>query len=71
MVRKSRSPRVYVRLDCLLLATLLLLTLPFCIEISRIVVQASSYVTICAILAGGAFWSGSILGLGFAAISPV
>ena len=60
-----------MRLGCLLLATLLLLPFPFWIDSSRIFVQASSFITICTILAGGTIWVGSILGLGFAAISLV
>jgi ferredoxin len=58
-----------VRLSCFLLATLLLLPFPFWIDSSRIFVQASSFITICTILAGGAVWVGSILGLVFAVIS--
>jgi len=58
-----------VRLGCFLLATLLLLPFPFWIDSSRIFVQASSFITICTILAGGTIWVGSILGLFFAAIS--
>jgi ferredoxin len=61
--------RRYVRLGCFLLATLLLLPFPFWIDSSRILVQASSFVTICTILAGGAIGVGFILGLVFAAIS--
>ena len=60
-----------MRLGCFLLATLLLLPFPFWIDSSRIFVQASSFVTICTILAGGTIWVGSILGLVFAAISLV
>jgi ferredoxin len=63
--------RLYVRLGCFLLATLLLLPFPFWIDSSRIFVQASSFITICTILAGGTIWVGSILGLGFAVISLV
>jgi ferredoxin len=61
--------RLYVRLGCFLLATLLLLPFPFWIDSSRIFVQASSFITICTILAGGTIWVGSILGLAFAVIS--
>jgi len=61
--------RLYVRLGCFLLATLLLLPFPFWIDSSRIFVQASSFVAICTILAGGTIWVGSILGLLFAVIS--
>jgi ferredoxin-type protein NapF len=63
--------RLYVRLSCFLLATLLLLPFPFWIHSSRIFVQASPFVTICTILAGGTIWVGAILGLVFAAISLV
>jgi ferredoxin len=63
--------RMYVRLGCFLLATLLLLPFPFWINSSRIFVQASSFITICTILAGGTIWVGSILGLAFAVISLV
>ena len=61
--------RLYVRLGCFLLATLLLLPFPFWINSSRIFVQASSFITICTILAGGTIWVGSILGLAFAVVS--
>jgi ferredoxin-type protein NapF len=61
--------RLYVRLSCFLLATLLLLPFPFWIHCSRIFVQASSFIAICTILAGGTIWVGSILGLVFAVIS--
>jgi ferredoxin len=61
--------RLYVRLGCFLLATLLLLPFPFWLNISRIFVQASSFVTLCTILAGEAIWVGSILGLFFAVVS--
>jgi ferredoxin-type protein NapF len=47
------------------------LPFPFWIDSSRIFVQASSFITICTILAGGTIWVGSILGLAFAAISLV
>jgi ferredoxin len=63
--------RLYVRLGCFLLATLLLLPFPFWINSSRIFVQASSFITICTILAGGTIWVGSILGLAFAVISLI
>jgi ferredoxin len=63
--------RLYVRLGCFLLATLLLLPFPFWIHSSRLLVQASSFITICAILAGGTIGVGTILGLAFAAISLV
>jgi ferredoxin len=63
--------RLYVRLGCLLLATLLLLPFPFWTHSSRIFVQASSFITIGTLLAGGTIWAGSILGLVFAAISLV
>lgn len=58
-----------MRAGCLLLAIILLLPLPFWIDSSRLLVQASSFVTLCTILAGGTIWVGSILGLVFAAIS--
>ena len=45
------------------------IALPFWIDSSRIFVQASSFITICAFLAGGTIWVGSILGLVFAVIS--
>ena len=63
--------RLYVRLGCFLLATLLLLPFPFWIDSSRIFVQASSFITIGTILACGTIWVGSILGLVFAVISLV
>jgi ferredoxin len=60
-----------VRLGCFLLATLLLLPFPFWINSSRIFAQASSFITISTILAGGTIWVGSILGLVFAVLSLV
>lgn len=66
-----RRGRLYVRLGCFLLATLLLFPFPFWINSSRIFVQASSFVTLCTILAGGTIWVGSILGLAFAVLSLV
>lgn len=65
----TRKMRLYVRLGCFLLTALLLLPFPFWIGSSRIFAQASPFITICTILAGGAIWAGSILGLGFAAIA--
>lgn len=67
----TNKRRMYVRLGCFLLATLLLLPFPFWIHGSRIFVQASSFITICTILAGGTIWVGSILGLAFAVISLI
>jgi ferredoxin-type protein NapF len=67
----NNRSRLYVRLCCFLLATLLLLPFPFWINSSRIFVQASSFITICTILAGGTIWVGSILGLIFALVSFV
>jgi ferredoxin len=63
--------RLYVRVGCFLLAALFLLPFPFWIDSSRIFVQASSFITIGTILAGGTIWVGSILGLVFAVISLV
>ncbi len=60
---------MYVRLACLLIAVVLLLPFPFWTHTSRIFVQASPFVTICTILAGGALWLGSILGICFLVIS--
>jgi ferredoxin len=68
MIDKRRQ---YVRLGCFLLATLLLLPFPFWIQSSRIFVQASSFISICTLLAGGTVWLGSILGLVFAVISLI
>ena len=69
MTDKRRRMRLYVRLGCLLLAVLLLLPFPFWINSSRVFVQASPFVTICTILAGGTIWIGSILGLIFSVIA--
>jgi ferredoxin len=65
----KNKTRLHVRLGCLLMAILLLLPFPSWVDSSRIFVQASSFITLCAILAGGTIWVGSILGLVFAAIS--
>jgi ferredoxin-type protein NapF len=71
MLNKRRTLRLYVRLVCFLLAILLLLPLPFWTGTSRVFVQASSFVAICTILAGRAFWVQSILGLVFSVLSLV
>ena len=71
MLNKRRTPRLYVRLGCFLLAILLLLPFPFWTGISRVFVQASSFIAICTILAGRAFPVQSILGLVFSAIALV
>jgi MauM/NapG family ferredoxin protein len=65
----TNKRRTYVRWSCFLLATLLLLPFPIWIHSSRLFVQASSFITICTILAGGTLWAGSILGLFFAILS--
>jgi ferredoxin len=69
MKDKRYNQRMYVRLGCFLLVTFLLLPFPFRIDGSRLFVQASAFVTICSILAGGTIWVGSILGLVFSIIS--
>lgn len=69
MKYKRDSLRLYVRMACLLIAVVLLLPFPFWAHSSKIFVQASPFVTICTILAGGALWLGSILGIGFLVIS--
>ncbi len=63
--------RLYLRLGCFLLATLLLLPFPFWIHSSKTFVQARSFVALCTILAGGTIWAGSTLGLAFAVLSLV
>jgi ferredoxin len=67
----TNRSRLYVRLSCFLLATLLLLPFPFWIDSSRIFVQASSFITLCTLLAGGTLWVGAILGLLFAILALV
>ncbi len=69
MTGRKQNPRLYIRLVCFLLAALLLLPFPFWIHSSRILVQASPFVTICTFLAGGIIWVGSILGLLFSVIA--
>jgi len=71
MINHRRTPRLYVRLGCLVLATLLACPLPCWMYHSKILVQASPFVTICAILASGALGMGSILGLGFSIAAVV
>ena len=71
MTNKNSGLRLYSRIGCFLLATILLLPFPFWIDTSRIFVQASAFISICSILAGGTIWAGSILGLGLAIISLV
>jgi MauM/NapG family ferredoxin protein len=65
MIYHRRTPRLYARLGCLVPAILLACPTPFWIYHSKIVVQASPFVTICALLANGTLGIGSILGLGF------
>jgi ferredoxin len=69
MNNKSSNLRLYVRIVCFLVAVVLLLPFPFWIDISRIFVQASPFVTICTILAGGTIGIGAGLGLCIAVIS--
>jgi hypothetical protein len=69
MLNKRRALRLYGRLGCFLLAIILLLPLSSWIGLSRVFVQASSFVALCTILAGGAFLAPSILGLVFSIIS--
>lgn len=65
----SPKRRLYIRVCCFALAIFLLLPLPFWSSTARVLVQASAFVAIGTILAGGAFRVASILGLLFAAIS--
>ena len=69
MTDKKHRLRRYVRWGCFLLATLVLLPLPFWIDRSRLFVQASAFVTICTLLGGSVIGMGFILGLVFSAIS--
>ena len=71
MTSKRLNMRLYVRLGCFLFAAFLLLPFPFWINSSRIFTQASPFITICTILAGGTIWMGSVLGLGFLVIALV
>ena len=70
MLNRRRALRLYGRLGCFLLAIILLL-FPFWFGLSRVFVQASSFVALCTILAGGAFLAPSILGLIFSVIALV
>lgn len=71
MISSWRPRRRYVRWACFLLAVLLLLPFPFWVDSSGILVQASSFATICILLTGAAFGIGSVLGLIFTAIGLV
>jgi MauM/NapG family ferredoxin protein len=71
MIHFWHPSRQYVRVGCFVLAILLLWPLPFWLNYSGIFVQASPFVTICAILAGGTFGMGSILGLAFSVIALI
>ena len=71
MTSQRRLPRLSLRLGCFVLAILLLWPSPFWPNQSRVLVQASPFVTICLILAGGTFQMGLILGLGFSVIALV
>ncbi len=69
MIYQWRPLRQYVRLGCFVLAVLLLWPFSFWLDHSGILVQTSPFVAICAIITGGAFGIGSILGLGFSVIA--
>jgi len=69
MMNQWRPQRLYMRLGCFVLAILLLWPFPLWINHSRILVQTSPFVAICAILAGGTFGIGSFLGLAFSVIA--
>jgi ferredoxin len=69
MIHQQRLPRLYLRLGCFVLAILLLWPSPFWLNHSRIFVQASPFVSVCVILAGGTFGLGTILGLGFSVMA--
>ena len=71
MINKSSNLRLYIRIACFLVAVVLLLPFPFWINTSRIFVQASPFVTICSLLAGGTIWLGSVLGIGFSIIALI
>ena len=71
MIHLWRHSRLYLRVGCFVLAILLLWPLTFWLNYSGILAQASPFVTICAILAGGTFGIGSILGLGFSIIALI
>jgi len=68
MLSEGRTLRQYVRWGCFLLVIILLLPLPFWTGMSRVLVQASSFVAICTILAGRAFPMQSISGLFFSVL---
>jgi hypothetical protein len=69
MTSQRRLPRFHLRLGCFVLAMLLLWPLPFWLNHSRVLVQASPFVSISLILAGGTLGMGSILGFGFSLIA--
>ena len=71
MIYHPRTSRIYVRSGCLVLAILLVCPIPFWIYHSKIVVEASPFVTLCTILAKGSLGIGSILGLGFSIAAVV
>ena len=68
MTHVRRTPRIYIRLGCLILAVLLVCPIPYWVYHSRILVQASPFVTICTMLAGGTLGLGSIFGIGFSIV---
>lgn len=71
MTHLWRPSRLYVRVGCFVLTIMLLWPLPFWLNYSGIFVQASPFVTICVIFAGGTFGIGSILGLGFSVLAMI
>lgn len=65
MINSRPTPRHYIRLICLILAILLVCPNPFWVYHSQLLVQASSFVAVCALIAGSNPGMGTILGLGF------
>ncbi len=65
MIKKRSLTRLSVRLGFLTLAVLLLSPLPLWFDTQGLMVQASSFVTLCVILAGSGLSAGSIPGIGF------
>ncbi len=65
MIKNRGTPRLYTRIACFVLAILLVCPSPLWVYHSQLLTQASSFVIICAIIAGGKTGMGALLGLGF------
>lgn len=69
MIRGRRTPRLYIRIGCLVLAVLLVCPIPLWVYHSKILAQTSPFVFICTLLAGVSLGAGAIIGLAVSIIA--